>query len=148
METTDTAAADSVHGSYSGTKEIWRTFWILLILTIVELILGYILIGIHNSILRATFKGFIIILMLSKAFYIVAYFMHLKSEIRNLVMTIIVPLALLIWAIIAFLYDGSSYKNNRNTYDAYKRERSHINSTDVKADEKGKSDEKRTGAME
>ena len=137
-----------VHDNPGGTKEIWRTFWILLGLTIVELVFGFILIGVESSGLRLLIKGVIIILMMAKAFYIVAYFMHLKSEIRNLIMTIIVPLALLIWAIIAFLYDGSSFRNNRNTYDAYKRDRGNIHSTDVKADEKGKPQEKRTGAME
>lgn len=144
----NTAIAHAEDSNHGGTKEIWRTFWILLGLTIVELILGYIMIGVDNGGLRLTIKGAIIILMLAKAFYIVAYFMHLKGEIRNLIMTIIVPLALLIWAIIAFLYDGSAYRSNRNTYDAYTRERSHIKSTDIKADEKGKSGEKRTGAME
>jgi hypothetical protein len=84
--------------------------------------------------------------MLAKAFYIVAYFMHLKGEIRNLVMTIVVPLALLIWGIIAFLYDGSSFRSNRNTYDKYKRESSQIHSSDVNADKEGKHEQKRTGA--
>src|ERR1700712_2278795 len=146
MEHSTTYVANAVHDNPGGTKEIWRTFWILLGLTIVELILGYLLIGVENSGGRLALKGFIIILMLAKAFYIVAYFMHLKSEIRNLIMTILVPLALLIWAIIAFLYEGNSYRNNRNTYDAYHRERSHIQSTDKAADEKGKPQEKRTGA--
>lgn len=141
-------AVHAEHENHGGTKEIWRTFWILLALTIVELVLGYIMIGVESVGLRLTLKGAIIILMLAKAFYIVAYFMHLKSEIRNLIMTIIVPLSLLVWAIIAFLYDGSAYRSNRNTYDPYKRESSQIKSTDVKADEKGKPHEKRTGAME
>ena len=148
MEHSTTYVANAVHDNPGGTKEIWRTFWILLGLTIVELILGYIMIGVEAYGTRLMIKGFIIILMLAKAFYIVAYFMHLKSEIRNLIMTILVPLALLIWAIIAFLYEGNSFKNNRNTYDAYHRERSHIQSTDKRADEKGKPEEKRTGAME
>lgn len=143
--TTAVHAGQDNHGS---TKEIWRTFWILLVLTIVELILGYIMIGVESQGMRLAIKGAIIILMLSKAFYIVSYFMHLGSEIRNLIMTIIVPLLLLIWGIIAFLYDGNSFKNNRSTYDPYKREQSHTKSTDVKADEKGKPEEKRTGAME
>ncbi|MDQ6815474.1 MAG: cytochrome C oxidase subunit IV family protein [Bacteroidota bacterium] len=139
MEQT-TFAAD-IHEDHGGTKEIWRTFWILLGLTIVELILGYIMIGVENHGTRLAIKGFIIILMMAKAFYIVAYFMHLKSEIRNLIMTILVPLSLLIWAIIAFLYEGNSYKNNRNTYDAYHREKSHIQS----GDEKKMPETKRTG---
>lgn len=61
--------------------------------------------------------------MLAKAFYITAYFMHLGHELRNMIMTIVVPLGLFIWFIIAFLYDGSSYKNLRNEYDKGFQER-------------------------
>lgn len=139
----------SAHDNHGGTKEIWKTFWILLGLTIVELVLGYIMIGVESFGGRLALKGAIIILMLAKAFYIVSYFMHLGSEIRNLVMTIIVPLALLIWGIIAFLYDGNSYKNNRNTYDAYKREQSHTPAPSTEMHEEGgKSGEKKSGTME
>jgi hypothetical protein len=42
--------------------------------------------------------------------------MHLGDEIRNFIMTIIVPLMLFVWFIIAFLADGDSWKNLRNTY--------------------------------
>jgi hypothetical protein len=52
--------------------------------------------------------------------------MHLKHEIKNLIMTIVVPLALFIWFIIAFLYDGNSFKNLRNTYDPHFKEQSTI----------------------
>ena len=143
MAHTTTAHADHGHGG--GTKEIWRTFWILLVLTLVELVLGYWMIGIESEGMRLAIKGSIIILMLAKAFYIVAYFMHLKSEIRNLIMTIIVPLSLLLWAIIAFLYDGSSFRSNRNTYDKYTKEKSQMPSSDPKADQEGKTEGKRTG---
>jgi cytochrome c oxidase subunit 4 len=64
--------------------------------------------------------------MMAKAFYIVAYFMHLKHEIKNLIMTIVVPLALFVWFIIAFLYDGNSFRNLRNTYDPHFKEQSTI----------------------
>jgi cytochrome c oxidase subunit IV len=134
------------HDYHGGTKEIWRTFWILLILTIVELVLGFLMIGMTSFGWILLIKGTIIILMLAKAFYIVAYFMHLKAEIRNLIMTIVVPLSLLIWGIIAFLYDGHAYRSNRNTYDKYYREQSNIKSSDVKADEHGSPAHKRTGA--
>lgn len=143
-----TMAVHPVHDNQGGTKEIWRTFWILLGLTIVELVFGYILIGVESRGVVLTLKGFIIILMLAKAFYIVAYFMHLKGEIRNLVMTILVPLSLLIWAIISFLYEGESYRHNRNTYDRYKRDASHIQANDKRMEDKGGHEKKRTGAME
>jgi hypothetical protein len=76
--------------------------------------------------MRLAIKGSIVILMMAKAFYIVAYFMHLKHELKNLIMTIVVPLGLFIWFITAFLYDGNSFRNLRNTYDPYFKERSTI----------------------
>jgi uncharacterized protein YacL len=84
---------------------------------------------------RLTLKGIIVILMLAKAFYIVGYFMHLKHEIRNMIMTIVVPLILFIWFITAFLYDGNSFRHLKNTYDPYKKERSTIK---VEKKEEGK----------
>lgn len=61
--------------------------------------------------------------MMAKAFYIVGYFMHLKHELRNLIMTIVVPLILFVWFIIAFLYEGNSYHNLKNEYNGYYKER-------------------------
>jgi hypothetical protein len=48
--------------------------------------------------------------------------MHLGDEIRNMIMTIVVPLMLFIWFIFAFIYEGNSYKNLRNTYDLHFKE--------------------------
>jgi cytochrome c oxidase subunit 4 len=67
-------------------------------------------------------KGVIVILTLAKAFYIVGVFMHLGDEIRNMIMTIVVPLLLFVWFIAAFLWDGSAYRTRRNTYDTYYKE--------------------------
>lgn len=118
MEHVSTVEHHEQHGG--GTKEIIRVTVILTILTIVELIFGFSMIKMsEESTLRHFIKGIILILMLAKAFYIVGYFMHLKHEIRNLIMTICVPLLLFVWFIIAFLYDGKSYNNNRNTYSPY-----------------------------
>ena len=101
-------------------KRIWKTFWLLLVLTLCELGLGLAVYTIHKGpnptqSLVLVFKGIVCILTLAKAFYIVSIFMHLGDEIRNLVMTIIVPLMLFIWFIGAFLYEGGSWKVNRNT---------------------------------
>lgn len=114
--------------SGGGVKEIIRVTIILSVLTAVELAIGFWMISIPlaDSGLRLALKGVIIILMLAKAFYIVAYFMHLKHELKNLIMTIVVPLALFIWFIIAFLYDGNSFRNLRNTYDPHYKEQSTI----------------------
>lgn len=102
----------------SGTGRIWKTFWVLSILTIIELGLGYFLYAKHGHLnpgLVLGTKCVIGILTLAKAYYIVSIFMHLGDEIRNMIMTIVVPLCLFIWFIAAFLWDGNSWKNMRNT---------------------------------
>ena len=114
------------HEESHGAGEVKKVTILLSVLTIVELILGFWMIGITSEALRLAIKGTIIILMMAKAFYIVAYFMHLKHELKNLIMTIVVPLGLFIWFITAFLYDGNSFRNLRNTYDPYFKERSTI----------------------
>ena len=111
------------HDPHPSTKRIWRTFWILLFLTIIELALGFLIYAVSLPGWIVLFmKGIIVILTLAKAFYIVSIFMHLGDEIRNMVMTVIVPLLLFLWFIGAFLWDGNSYRTKRNKYDTYFRE--------------------------
>ena len=112
----------------SGTKRIWKTFWILSGITLIELAIGITIYTIHkgenpNQTLVLAFKGMVCILTLAKAYYIVSVFMHLGDEIRNMIMTIVVPLMLFVWFIGAFLWDGNSYRTMRNRYDKYKEER-------------------------
>ena len=108
-----------------GSKEIWRVTIILSVLTLVELALGFWMTTMDfESTERHYIKGVILILMLAKAFYIVGYFMHLRHEIRNLIMTVCVPMLLFVWFIIAFLADGNSFKNDKNKWDRNHLERS------------------------
>jgi len=82
------------------------------------LALGYFLYAKGGTLGYATVlstKLVIALLTLAKAYYIVSVFMHLGDEIRNFIMTIVVPLILFVWFIIAFLADGNSWKNMRNT---------------------------------
>ena len=112
------------HEPSSSTKRIWVTFWILLIITVIELGLGLLMYAVDMpGWLHLFIKGVICILTLAKAFYIVAVFMHLGDEIRNMVMTIVVPLFLFVWFIAAFLWDGNSFRTMRNRYDKYKMEK-------------------------
>lgn len=109
----------TVHADHSGgTSRIWKIFWVLSVLTIVELALGYFLYLKHGHLsytVVISTKCLIGILTLAKAYYIVSVFMHLGDEVRNMIMTIVVPLCLFIWFIIAFLWDGNSWRNMRNT---------------------------------
>ena len=114
---------------FEASNEVKKVTIILSVLTLIELALGFWMYKSFpdDGFARHFIKGVIIILMLAKAYYIVSYFMHLGHELRNLIMTIVVPLALFIWFIIAFLYDGHSYNVNRNTYDRFKNERGQPN---------------------
>jgi cytochrome c oxidase subunit IV len=133
-----TAAHTNEHGG--NKNEVRNVTIILSVLTIVELILGYIMYKVDmGGFLIAFTKGVIIILMLAKAFYIVAYFMHLGHELKNLIMTIVVPLLLFVWFIISFLYEGDSYKKYQQTYDRFKKERS-----ETKVDKAGHSSQQGT----
>jgi len=108
-----------VHEPAEGTGRIWKIFWLLSVVTIIELVLGFGLAkhwyGSESMILFV--KGVICILSLAKAYYIVSVFMHLGDEIRNFIMTIVVPLTLFVWFIVAFLWDGNSWRNLRNKYN-------------------------------
>lgn len=105
-------------------KKVRKTTILLSIITIIELVIGLTIYTIHkgespNHTLVLMFKGMVCILTLAKAYYIVSVFMHLGDEIRNMIMTIVVPLMLFIWFIAAFIWDGNSYKNLRNKYDKH-----------------------------
>lgn len=102
----------------SDTKNIWKTFWVLSALTIIELALGYFLYFKHGELtygFTISTKLVIVALTLAKAYYIVSIFMHLGDEVRNMILTIIVPLLLFVWFIAAFLWDGYSWRELRNT---------------------------------
>lgn len=122
MSSIETTASshDTAHGSFD-TKPIWRTFWILLGITVVEITLA----TIHMKTgfpSKYVLNGIYLILTCAKAFYIIAEFMHLRHEIKNMIMTIAIPALIFVWFIIAFLWDGSSYNALRNRYDAHYRD--------------------------
>src|SRR5262249_24104553 len=134
MENVHTTTAHHGEEHSFDAKAIWKTFRILLYITIFELILaiGYYEIEFSNrELVKHILNGVFIILTLAKAFFIIAEFMHLRHEIKNLIMTIAVPALLFIWFIAAFLWDGNSYKNLRNDYD-----RNHLEQSKQKVEKK------------
>ncbi|WP_299760056.1 cytochrome C oxidase subunit IV family protein [uncultured Pontibacter sp.] len=92
------------------TKAIWKTFGILVGLTAVEFLFAFTMDA--GTARNAIF----IILTLFKAFYIVAEFMHLKHEAKSLIWSIIIPLALVIWLMVALLAEGSYYYESITNY--------------------------------
>lgn len=104
----------------SARKEVIKVTIILSVVTILELLIGFYMMRLEaGGFLHNFCKGTIIILMLLKAYYIVAHFMHLGHENKIMKRLILIPLSLFIWFIIAFLADGHSYLELRAKYDPY-----------------------------
>ena len=82
------------------TGAIWKTFWILLILTAIEFVIAFTMPA--NTLRVAIFCGMTIV----KAFYIVGEFMHLKHEVKTLIWAVLVPTVFVIWLLVALIYEG------------------------------------------
>lgn len=54
-----------------------------------------------------------IVLSLYKAYKIVWEFMHLGHEVPGMLKSVLLPVLLLIWAIVAFFWEGNSWLNSR-----------------------------------
>jgi cytochrome c oxidase subunit IV len=101
------ASVDSEE-SKEKVKGIWKVFWILLIITAAEVFLGM---SYSKSLPHALVAFIFLSLTLVKAGYIVSRFMHLGDEFKGFIVTVLVPLVLFVWFIIAFLADGSAWLN-------------------------------------
>ncbi|MCX6188290.1 MAG: cytochrome C oxidase subunit IV family protein [Bacteroidetes bacterium] len=89
------------HAPDPGAKrDIMKTFWILLGLTIIDLLFYFWLPSgmIKNSIF--------ILLGIVKAYFIVGTFMHLKHERKFLILMLIVPVIFIIALIGVAMYEG------------------------------------------
>ncbi len=100
------------HGGHEETmtrKKIWNVFFVLLAITSIEFTIALYLVPHH--IWGMTYhiaNPVYIVLTLLKAFYIVAYFMHLKFERVALVYAILVPILFII-GLILVLTNESHY---------------------------------------
>lgn len=105
------------HLTYEESKsKANKVITILAIITICEVLFallgkGYLVDGVHfNEMLIA---AVMIIMSIVKAYLIVYEFMHMKYEVPGMVKSVLLPLGLLIWAIIAFIAEGKYWKNSR-----------------------------------
>ncbi len=96
-------------------KELWRVFWIMLIITLVELFVGF-----NATKWGLTGGGLLkwgfIILTLAKAGFIVIKFMHLGHETKFFKYTILLPYGIFIaYLIFIILVEGTycSYPENK-----------------------------------
>ncbi|WP_240609271.1 cytochrome C oxidase subunit IV family protein [Flavipsychrobacter stenotrophus] len=96
-------------------KKIWKVFWVLLAITIVEVFIGM---QLSHSVSREILAFVYLSLTLVKAGFIVYVFMHLGDEKKNFMVTVLIPLVLFVWFIIAFLADGSFWLHMNDTSKA------------------------------
>lgn len=83
-------------------SQIWKTFWLLLGLTIIDIVLYFMLLSTTSLLKNWVF----IILGIVKAYYIVGIFMHMKFERKTLMYTIIVPMVFVIFFVALMLIEG------------------------------------------
>ncbi len=85
-------------------SNVWKVTVILSIVTIVEVAIALIFGGKWSKFLL---NSLFVLFSLAKAGYIIGEFMHLKYEKRVFMLSLGLPLAFLVWAIIAFAVEGS-----------------------------------------
>jgi len=98
----ETTEIHAEHGEHEGMtkKRILKVLGILTLITCVEFFIALVIVP-HNAEFAHNWANPIyIILTLLKAFYIVAYFMHLKFERMSLIFAIIVPILFIIGLIL------------------------------------------------
>jgi cytochrome c oxidase subunit IV len=101
-----------IHHPHSSTKQIWKVFFVLLCITLLEFAIaltpGLRRTELHpegklsNELVVAIFLGLTVL----KAFYIVGYFMHLKMEKVNMVYTILLPMMFIVYLIALIMIEG------------------------------------------
>jgi cytochrome c oxidase subunit 4 len=105
MSAQHTHEHEAEHASMTRGK-IWQVFFYLLAITALEFFIA--LYMIPKGLISHGIGNFAyIVLTLVKAFYIVAYFMHLKFEKFALKTSIVVSLIFIIYFIILMLVEGS-----------------------------------------
>lgn len=89
-------------GGAAHRKAIWRTFYILSILTAIEFVIAFMM---GSGMLKVSI---FIIMTIVKAFFIVGEFMHLKHETKSLIWTILIPCLFVLWLLGALMHEGGA----------------------------------------
>ena len=110
------AHGEEQHHEGMTKRKIWRVFFYLLALTALEFFIALVLV--HGGIVQ---KGLgvtlvYIALTLVKAYYIVAYFMHLKFETFGFITSIAITFLFIIYFIILLLTEGGYLHDHYNLF--------------------------------
>ena len=109
------------HMTYEESKKfVFRGLFLLAAVTLVEVffsLIGKGLLGFSfmEDIEWVVYPIGVILIALSmyKAYFIVFDFMHLRQEVKSMSLTILLPMGLLIWGMIAFFQEGNFWGERR-----------------------------------
>jgi cytochrome c oxidase subunit 4 len=90
----------------SQVSAVWRATLYLAIITVVEVAIALTFGGKWPKLLL---NSLFVIMSIWKAYFIIGEFMHIKYEKRAFALSLGLPLSFLVWAIIAFVWDGSKW---------------------------------------
>ncbi|MEO1516516.1 MAG: cytochrome C oxidase subunit IV family protein [Bacteroidota bacterium] len=108
------------HGNYEeAIKKVYIGLGVLAVLTLVEVFVslfgkGHIMGGVEDMKVVLWGTGLLIIVLSAyKAYYIIYKFMHMEQEVSGLQLSVLLPMGLLIWGMIAFFQEGGSWNARR-----------------------------------
>lgn len=107
----------ATHLSYEDSvRGVWKGLGLLAIVTVVEVFLSLIKAsdwaeGVRILIYAASLL--IIALSIYKAYFIIYEFMHMGYEVKGLALSVLLPVFLLLWALIAFFNEGDAWRKKR-----------------------------------
>lgn len=97
------------HSAEEGVKKrktIWNIFWLLLVVTVVEITLGFIFS--RDESMKTFLLWTFVILTLVKAYYIIMSYMHLGDEKKSFSYSILIPFFLFVtYLLVITLIEGS-----------------------------------------
>jgi len=105
------------HLSYEDSiKGVWKGLILLAVVTVVEVLLS---LGKATDFAKehVWLFGLLAVLIIAfsiyKAYFIIFEFMHMGYEVKGLALSVLLPTGLLLWGVIAFFWEGSAWKENR-----------------------------------
>ena len=106
------------HASYEDQKKaVWKGLGLLAAVTVAEVFLSLLKAADWAQDFQPVFVAasiLIIVLSVYKAYFIIYEFMHMAYEVKGLAMSVLLPVFLLLWAVVAFFYEGDAWKQNRD----------------------------------
>jgi cytochrome c oxidase subunit IV len=121
----------AAHQTYEEQKAfVFRGLMLLGVITIVEVLIallakGHLVPGVDfkHGIGHYLYMALMVGFSLYKAYFIIFFFMHMAHEVRGLMLSVLLPTTLLIWAIIAFFQEGGSWGERRQQIKEFNEEK-------------------------